>query len=81
MNIALIQKKATTEIKAGENGGVTLTNYNVVRNFKTISQVNKGDNICAISIPADTDQKNMSVVIFLQENGTNKISAADQAGF
>ena len=81
LNIALIQKKAITEIKAGENGGVTLTNYNVVRNFKTISQVNKGNNICAISIPADTDQKNMSVVIFLQENGTNKISAADFAGW
>ncbi|MEP6951194.1 MAG: DUF1223 domain-containing protein, partial [Ginsengibacter sp.] len=42
LNIALVQKKATTEIKAGENGGATLTNYNVVRNFKTISQVNNG---------------------------------------
>lgn len=79
LNIALIQKKATTEIKAGENGGVTLTNYNVVRNFKTISQVNKGDNTSAINIPADADQKNMSVVLFLQEKGTNKISAADEA--
>ena len=80
LNIALILKKATTEIKAGENGGVTLTNYNVVRNFKTISKVNKGDNISAINIPADADQKNMSVVLFLQEKRTNKISAADQAG-
>jgi hypothetical protein len=76
LNIALIQKKALTEIKAGENGGVTLTNYNVVRNFKTISQVNKGDNTSAINIPADTDQKDMSVVLFLQEKGSNKISAA-----
>jgi hypothetical protein len=81
LNIAVIQKKAVTEIKAGENGGVTLSNYNVVRNFKNISQVNTGNNICAIGVPADTDQKNMSVVIFLQENGTNKISAADFAGF
>jgi hypothetical protein len=81
LNIALIQKKATTEIKAGENGGATLTNYNVVRNFKTISQVTNGDNISAIDIPASSDLKNMSVVLYLQEKNTNKISAADQVGF
>jgi hypothetical protein len=81
LNIAIVQKKTITEIKAGENRGVTLTNYNVVRNFKTISQVNKGENTSAIDIPADTDQKNMIVVLFLQEKGTNKISAADLAGF
>jgi hypothetical protein len=80
LNVALIQKKATTDIKAGENGGVTLTNYNVVRNFTTITQVNNGVNATAIDIPADTtDIKNMSVVLYLQEKNTNKISAADQA--
>jgi hypothetical protein len=80
LNIAVIQKKAVTEIKAGENSGATLTNYNVVRNFKKISRLNKGNNICAIDVPADTDQKNLSVIIFLQEKGTNKISAADFTG-
>ena len=81
LNIALAQKKTVTEIKGGENRGVTLTNYNVVRNFKTISQVNNGENTSAIDIPADTDQKNMFVVLFLQEKGSNKISAADLADF
>jgi hypothetical protein len=81
LNIALIQKKATTEVKAGENGGATLTNYNVVRNFKTVGQVNNGDNVSAIDIPASSDLKSMSVVLYLQEKNTNKISAADQAGF
>ena len=79
LNIALVQKKATTEIKAGENGGVTLTNYNVVRNFKTVAGINNGENLMNIDLPAGADQKNMSVVLFLQEKGTNKISAADQA--
>ena len=37
LNIALVQKKSTTEIEAGENRGVTLTNYNVVRQFKTFN--------------------------------------------
>ena len=81
LNIALIQKKATTEVKAGENGGATLTNYNVVRNFKTIGQVNKGDNVSSIDIPASSDLKSMSVVLYLQEKNTQKISAADVAEF
>ena len=81
LRIALVQKKATTQIKAGENGGATLTNYNVVINFKTIGEVNKGDDTSTIDIPASSDLKNLSVVLYLQEKNTNKISAADQAGF
>ncbi len=76
LNVALIQKKATTEIKAGENGGVTLTNYNVVRNFKTIAKISQGDNVSEIDLPASPDLKNFSVALFLQEKKSNKISAA-----
>jgi hypothetical protein len=79
LNIALVQKKATTDVKAGENGGATLINYNVVRNFKTIARINNGENVMNIDLPAGADQKNMSVVLFLQEKGTNKISGADEA--
>ncbi|MEO8413732.1 MAG: DUF1223 domain-containing protein [Ginsengibacter sp.] len=78
VNIALVDKKTTTAIKAGENGGITLTNYNVVRNFKTINEVNAGNNVSEIDIPGKADLKNMSVVIFLQQKETNKISAAVQ---
>lgn len=78
VNIALVEKKTTTAIKAGENGGVTLTNYNVVRNFKTINGVNAGNNVSEIDIPEGADLKNMSVVLFLQQKETNKISAATQ---
>ena len=81
LNIALVEKKTTTDIKAGENGGVTLTNYNVVRNFKTIKKVENGNNTFVIDIPPSSDLKNMSVVLFLQQKGNNKISAADQSGF
>ena len=45
LNIALVEKKTTTDIKAGENGGATLTNYNVVRNFKTINKIENGINM------------------------------------
>jgi hypothetical protein len=78
LNIAFVEKKATTDIKAGENSGVQLTNYNVVRNFKTISQLKNGDNTSDINIPPGIDANNISVVLFLQNKG-NGISAAVEA--
>ncbi len=80
LNIALVDKKTITQIKAGENGGATLTDYNVVRNFETIGQVNKGESVAAIDIPANLDLKKMSVVLFLQRKNTNKILAGAEAG-
>lgn len=80
LNIALVEKKITTEVKAGENGGATLTNYNVVRKFKTVNAVQNGENNASIDIPPSSDLKNMVVVLFLQQSRSNKISAADQAG-
>lgn len=77
LNIALVSKKESTDIRAGENSGVQLTNYNVVRNFKTISQVENGDNVAGIEIPPGVDPDNLSVMLFLQDKG-NAISAADQ---
>ena len=79
LNIALVEKKITTDIKAGENSGVQLTNYNVVRNFKTISQLKNGDNTSDIDIPPGIDANNISVVLFVQ-NKDNGISAATEAG-
>ena len=78
LNIALVEKKMTTNIKAGENSGVQLTNYNVVRNFKTISQLKNGDNTSDINIPPGIDANNISVVLFIQ-NKDNGISAAIEA--
>ena len=79
LNIALVEKKITTDIKAGENSGVQLTNYNVVRNFKTISQLRNGSNTSDINIPPGIDANNISVVLFIQ-NKDNGISAATEAG-
>ncbi len=78
LNIAIVEKKTETQIKAGENGGVTLANYNVVRTFKTLPHFNDGENSIDVDIPAGIDSKNISVVLLLQKND-NKIIAADQA--
>lgn len=76
LNIAVIEKKTVTPVKAGENNGATLTDYNVVRNFKTIDSIGKGENMASIDIPTSVDVKNMAVVLFLQQKENHKITAA-----
>ncbi len=81
LNIALVQKQTTTNVKAGENGGATLTSYNVVTNFKTINRVADGSNEATIDMPSSPDLNNLLVVLYLQQKKANKITAADQANF
>lgn len=78
LNIALVEKKTTTSIKSGENGGVTLMGYNVVRNFSTLNKIANGENNASIEIPSSADLKNMAVVLFLQQKDNHKITAAGQ---
>lgn len=81
LNIAVVENKTTTSVKAGENGGLTSTDYNVVRDFKTISQFNEGENKISINMPVALDQKNSMLVLYLQQTDSYKIIAADKFDF
>ncbi len=76
VNLALVQNKITTSIKAGENGGVTLTNYNVVRNFKTIKSFSEEKNTDTADLVSGLDKKDFTLILFLQDASSNKIYAA-----
>ncbi len=79
LNIALVQNKITTSIKSGENGGIKLTNANVVRNFKSVPSFSESTNHISIDLVAGVDKKDFSVVIFLQDPKTLKIFAATKS--
>ena len=70
----LIQNKATTKIKAGENNGATLTSYNVVR--ATVSAQAKESGDCTLQIPFNIATKDVSLVLFTQNKTTLKITGA-----
>ena len=80
LNIAVVDRKTTTTVNAGENGGATLTGYNVVRDFLTVNKVLDGDNTTSIPIQAENYDPGMKVILYLQEKGNHKIIAASQAG-
>jgi hypothetical protein len=79
VNVALVQNKITTSIKAGENKGVTLTNYNVVRNFKTMKSFVAEKNTTTMDIVSGVDKKDLSIILFLQDITSHKIYAATKS--
>ena len=81
LNIAVVEKETVTPVRGGENLGATLTDFNVVRNFKTIDSVTNGENRASINFPPNVDSKNRALVLFLQEKGNNKIIAAAKSDF
>ncbi len=71
---ALVQSKTETKINAGENGGASLTEYNVVRNFQTVAApASKGK--IELQIPAGLSTKDCSVVLYLQQRQQSTIIA------
>jgi hypothetical protein len=80
LNFALVEKKTVTPVKAGENGGATLTNYNVVRNLLTRESLPREDTTATLDMPAGAKAENISVIIFLQDKTNNRIFSASQSG-
>ena len=77
INFALVSLSETTSIKRGENGGLTLTNENVVRQFISIPAVAESEiNFKASPVPAGN---NMAIVAYLQQNSNLKIIGAAMA--
>ena len=77
INFALVSLSETTSIKRGENGGLTLTNENVVRQFISIPAVAESEiNFKASPVPAGN---NMAIVVYLQQNSNLKIIGAAMA--
>ena len=75
INAALVQRNVITQIKAGENRGLKLNNYNVVRDFKTMQLTNAEGNFI-LQLPRGSSSANYQVVLFVQENSSGIIQGA-----
>ena len=75
INAALVQKNVITQIRAGENRGTKLNNYNVVRDFKTNMLTNTSGNF-TLELPNGNNPENYMIVLFVQENTTGSIKGA-----
>lgn len=76
LNAALVEKGIRVPVRRGENGGRTLAHDNVVRAFATAALGSGGKASLSLEVPAGARRENLSVVAYVQEEGTRKITAA-----
>ena len=72
---ALVQQEASTHIRAGENRGLKMKNYNVVRDFVSIP-VKKKEGELVLTFPSAIITTGYSIVLFVQDNKSRKIADA-----
>ncbi|MEO7210887.1 MAG: DUF1223 domain-containing protein [Chitinophagaceae bacterium] len=77
INAALVSLKEVTSVKRGENGGRTLVNENVVRNFITQNAQTSG--VITLDAAAIKDKNNFSIIVFIQNKNTLEITGASTA--
>ncbi len=75
INVALVQKEARTTVRTGENGGRTLVNTNVVRQFKTLDQNGLSGSV-TLPIPAGLSADQMAVLVYAQRTDTGQVVGA-----
>ncbi|HRH59426.1 MAG TPA: DUF1223 domain-containing protein [Chitinophagaceae bacterium] len=77
LNFALVQKHATTKVQRGENSGSTLQHVNVVRDFISVRADITNSKI-ELTLPDGLLKDGCTIIAFLQDNKTLKISAATE---
>lgn len=78
--LAVVQKKASTQVLRGENKGALLHHPQIVREASVFSLVQEEATV-NLSKPAHFNTKDWEVIGFVQNNSTGIISAAAKANF
>jgi len=77
VNVALLQKEAQTAIRNGENGGRTLTNTNVVRQFKSLDNSGTSGHV-SLDLPTNLSADQTAVLVYVQRTDTQQVVGAKQ---
>jgi hypothetical protein len=76
LNIALVQKKAETDVRRGENSGRKLKHTNVVRGLKTLDAQGKGE--ISISVPGGLSANDCIIIAYTQDKDNWNITGAGE---
>ena len=76
INFALVKKKEVTNIKRGENSGLTQTNYNIVYDFKTVQLDIKGKNKQVFDFKNEWLTSDFIVVAYIQNTKNREVQSA-----
>ena len=78
LNIGIVQLEAQTDVKRGENEGRKLQHIYIVREFKTIDNLNATGNI-SLPLPKGLTIRDIRVLVYLQNKNNWAITGAAQS--
>jgi hypothetical protein len=81
LQIALIEKNATTHVQRGENGGRTLSHVQIVTELKSVSLKNGTTGTENIKLPAGFDPQKFELIGFVQNAASGEITGASKIAF
>jgi hypothetical protein len=79
INVALVERDVKIKVERGENAGSVLAHENVVRDFRVLDAAGQGE--LEMDLPRDFQPARFSVIAYVQEKESLKVSAAGAADF
>ena len=80
LQVAVLQKVATSKVESGENGGKTLSHVQIVRKLQAVT-LNTNNGTASIALPKDFDTKTWEIIGFLQNKISGVVTGAGRAAF
>ena len=80
LQVAILEKAATSKVASGENGGKTLSHVQIVRKLQAVT-LNANNGTANIALPKDFDTKNWEIIGFLQNKISGVVTGAGRAAF
>jgi hypothetical protein len=77
--VAIVQRSATSQVKAGENSGRTLSHVQIVRQLQTAKVNAGGSGAGSLPLPAGIGAPDEEIIAFLQDNDNGHIIAATRS--
>lgn len=77
--VAIVQRSATSQVKAGENSGRTLSHVQIVRQLQTVKVDADGSGAGDLPLPAGVGASDEELIAFLQDNDNGHIIAATRS--
>ncbi|NIJ52544.1 DUF1223 domain-containing protein [Dyadobacter arcticus] len=79
LTVALVQRKAESRIRSGENAGRTLSHVQITRAIQTLILSGNSRGKTQIAIPRDVKASELELLVLLQNNQDGSIIAASKA--
>lgn len=79
--LAVVQKSAVSKVKAGENGGRTLTHAQIVRGLYPVKLILEKKGVSSIKLPEGFNTQGWEIVGFVQSKTNGEILSATKVQF